>query len=113
MQNLKAALWTVSLRQSRIGALTIEHISGANPLPFPSTWGGGFNGNAQVSPSYLVVYSPKDILTECNTQCRVTIVHIMVSFWTSTLCSARKAKLWMTRSYLDTRSENLLVSGTS
>ena len=51
MENLKAAPWSAFLRQLSRGVLTIAHMDGAAPFPWPRPCGGGgARGTSQVSP---------------------------------------------------------------
>ena len=62
MQHLKFSPWLASRRQLIRGLLTIAHIAGGFPFPFPRPCGVGFIGRAHLSPSYVVSDSPKEVL---------------------------------------------------
>ena len=64
IQNLNTAPKYSSMRLFNRGVLTIYHISGAAPFPWPILWNIVFIFRTHISPLYLSLESPKAVLTK-------------------------------------------------
>ena len=105
------APFPTSFRQLSIVLLTIAQMYGSAPFPWTSPWGVLFRGKSQLYPPYLDLESLNDVLMEWVIFWRVVEVHMIGCLWTSTVCKDSEAIMWSYRSYLDTRSAHILISG--
>ena len=70
---------------------------GSRRFPFLYLVGRKFKGSAHLSSTYVVLDSPKAVLSECSIFRRVVNLHMIGSLGVLACCILREAMLWTNR----------------